>query len=91
MKGNMRNIIKHSRGVTVTGTSLPVHLQRAWGRYVARLMFRPAETLPRRSLWLRDLPIGVWDLESMGFKTVVKEFIEESHRLGFSVAEELKN
>jgi hypothetical protein len=68
------NAIKLKRdgaGWILVGTDFPKHLQVAYGRYILRLMDGPK---PRQSIWLRDLPLNLWDLASMGYTYAVSAY-----------------
>lgn len=55
---------RNGDGWILYGNQFPKHLQVAYGRYIGRLMNGPK---PHFSIWLRDLPLNLWDLSYMGF------------------------
>lgn len=70
------------RAWIVFGSDFPWYLQTAYGRYIARLMYgERTSKCPQFSLWLRDLPLNVYDLDYAGYCRVVPAFKAEVFRL----------
>lgn len=70
----------YCRDYELFGKEFPRHLQIAYGRYLAKLMFNPKAEQPKFTLWLRDLPLNMFDLEERGYGFVVKAYEAESGR-----------
>jgi len=51
-------------GNVVFGKEFPEHIQVAYGRNIARLCSGVSFT---SKVWLRDLPLNLWDLADMGY------------------------
>lgn len=72
----------HKRSWNFVGRDFPKHLQVAYGRYIARLLYAPKPTQPKFTLWLVDLPSNVWDLDYNGNKAVLAAFETQCRALG---------
>ena len=62
-------------GNILFGRDFPQHLQVAYGRYIARLYM----SVPQNSagIWLRDLPLNLFDLKDMGFTSAIESCLSE--------------
>ena len=58
---------------------MPRHIQIAWGRYIFRLLH---DSNPSRcSIWLRDLPLSLWDLaREYGHTEALNAYMVECNR-----------
>lgn len=81
VKLDSRLSIPFCRDYELFGREFPRHLQIAYGRYVAKLMFEPKARQPKYTFWLRDLPLNVWDLEALGFRDAARAFEAESRKI----------
>lgn len=85
MKLNNRPLDIGGHSWIVFGEHLPWHLQVAYGRYIARLMYAERKQVPGFSIWLRDLPLNVYDLGHMGFSRTVEAYESQARALGHTV------
>jgi len=68
-------------GNVLFGREFPDHLQVAFGRHIARLLCAEDVNAVRCKVWLRDLPLSVLDLDSMGYASVLPAYRDEEKHL----------
>ena len=77
MIGNKLDVMRrHStNGNILKGREFPDHIQTAYGRHTARLFF--GVSVFGGGLWLRDLPLSLFDLDWHGHKRALEACLEE--------------
>jgi hypothetical protein len=64
----------------VFGQEFPKHLQTAYGRYIFRLLHNYKGL--KHSIWLRDMPLSLFDLAYNGSKWAIASYLAECQRKG---------